>query len=890
MAGSYNGIQSDISGALDSAVTAEAEILRLTNLQADAKNRLNKMEKTTANQILSGALLQLKVQAGVAKKTGQSAFSISLMEKSMTELTALNAALTREKNPISFEEFLIQFELLQRYPNEVRATFQSIEQTVATFNGVMAKRNQKIKTLFSEEEDAAQSVVDRLVSLNLAAKETERTVDGMTMTKGAVEAAGLIIELNTEIENMSIPSTFGTGQEAVAAFISRIQEARTNINTMTTTLATSKGQIAQLGKATKSVIGGQVFLQEETNKVLNAELDLIKEKMKFGNEMHEVEGERYEDTEAYNKLLTDQNAINAKIVDTEVIKTMKAVAQLKITKQMNDLTKKRHKNDQKAFTIAAKANAPGGRLTPKMEFELALKLSKQKVKDAQLDFKFLEVKLTAEREYLKATMIANGVEESHRIKVLELLDAQSKIVKEIGRETMRTAGLGVTETIQGGAGEYDTGFDRMGSEGFGVAAIKTQMESMKSVAKAHASATEATREYSAAVKEKDELATAAAAAEGTPGEADANRALAEAQAAANTAGIVMTQANKAVGQAATKMISDTLTAMTEALRELGPEGVLAATLGELSNTMLTSVVGAMEVMAISGENTAMKLSAGFAAAANIIGGIAAVLKAQSNVAVDAIDKQIDAEKKLDGQSAKSVAKINAMEAKKESIKKKAFDVNKKLMIAQAVMATAAGIAGALAQTAVLGPFALVLAGMIGAMGLAQIAVISGTSYQSAGSSVSASGPSGIGIGERGKGVDLASSQSARGELSYLRGEEGTGGSGNFKPAFTGAKYRASGGETAGFMVGEQGPEMFIPDRSGRIAPADEVQAGGAPAQVTFNINTIDASGVEDMLTVQRGNIIGMIRTAANSYGQSFIEEIDTSTLQNNASAMGVGRY
>jgi len=231
-----------------------------------------------------------------------------------------------------------------------------------------------------------------------------------------------------------------------------------------------------------------------------------------------------------------------------------------------------------------------------------------------------------------------------------------------------------------------------------------------------------------------------------------------------------------------------------------------------------------------------------------------------------------------------------MEAKKESIKKKAFDVNKKLMIAQAVMATAAGIAGALAQTAVLGPFALVLAGMIGAMGLAQIAVISGTSYQSAGSSVSASGPSGIGIGERGKGVDLASSQSARGELSYLRGEEGTGGSGNFKPAFTGAKYRASGGETAGFMVGEQGPEMFIPDRSGRIAPADEVQAGGAPAQVTFNINTIDASGVEDMLTVQRGNIIGMIRTAANSYGQSFIEEIDTSTLQNNASAMGVGRY
>jgi hypothetical protein len=185
---------------------------------------------------------------------------------------------------------------------------------------------------------------------------------------------------------------------------------------------------------------------------------------------------------------------------------------------------------------------------------------------------------------------------------------------------------------------------------------------------------------------------------------------------------------------------------------------------------------------------------------------------------------------------------------------------------------------------------MMVAGLIAAMGAAQIAIISGMSYQGGGSAPGAGKPTGISIGERGRGVDLATSQSARGEQAYLRGEDGTGGSGNFKPAFTGAKYRASGGETAGFMVGEQGPEMFIPDRSGRIAPADEVQAGGAPAQVTFNINTIDASGVEDMLTMQKGNIIGMIRTAANSYGQSFIEEIDTSTLQNDASAMGVGRY
>ena len=62
----------------------------------------------------------------------------------------------------------------------------------------------------------------------------------------------------------------------------------------------------------------------------------------------------------------------------------------------------------------------------------------------------------------------------------------------------------------------------------------------------------------------------------------------------------------------------------------------------------------------------------------------------------------------------------------------------------------------------------------------------------------------------------------------------------------------------------------------------------APTNVSFNINAIDASGVEDMLVAQRGNIIGMIRQAANSYGQDFVEEVDTSTYT--PSAGGVSRY
>ena len=81
--------------------------------------------------------------------------------------------------------------------------------------------------------------------------------------------------------------------------------------------------------------------------------------------------------------------------------------------------------------------------------------------------------------------------------------------------------------------------------------------------------------------------------------------------------------------------------------------------------------------------------------------------------------------------------------------------------------------------------------------------------------------------------------------------------------------------------------MFIPDRPGTIVPNDEVAPAGN-TNVSFNINTVDATGVEDLLVAQRGNIIGMIQDAANSYGQDFVEEVDTSVF--NDTTGGVARY
>ena len=118
-----------------------------------------------------------------------------------------------------------------------------------------------------------------------------------------------------------------------------------------------------------------------------------------------------------------------------------------------------------------------------------------------------------------------------------------------------------------------------------------------------------------------------------------------------------------------------------------------------------------------------------------------------------------------------------------------------------------------------------------------------------------------------------------GELAYLRGARGmgTGPSDFIGSAFYGKKMRAVGGAVAGYTVGEQGPELFVPEVPGTIVPNDDV-AMGQNVNVSFNVQAIDASSFNDALTEQRGNIIEIIREAANSSGEGFLESVDTQAL------------
>jgi len=84
--------------------------------------------------------------------------------------------------------------------------------------------------------------------------------------------------------------------------------------------------------------------------------------------------------------------------------------------------------------------------------------------------------------------------------------------------------------------------------------------------------------------------------------------------------------------------------------------------------------------------------------------------------------------------------------------------------------------------------------------------------------------------------------------------------------FSGGK--ASGGAVSKgnpVLVGEQGPELFVPNQTGQITQNARGTNGGATT-VNFNINTVDASGFEELLVRSRGTITQLINNAVNERG------------------------
>jgi hypothetical protein len=94
-----------------------------------------------------------------------------------------------------------------------------------------------------------------------------------------------------------------------------------------------------------------------------------------------------------------------------------------------------------------------------------------------------------------------------------------------------------------------------------------------------------------------------------------------------------------------------------------------------------------------------------------------------------------------------------------------------------------------------------------------------------------------------------------------------GGFGGFFGGFFAKGGAVSKGEPV--VVGERGAELFIPNSTGQITQSARGTGGGATT-VNFNINTVDASGFEELLIRSRGTISALINQAVNEQGRGSV--------------------
>ena len=99
---------------------------------------------------------------------------------------------------------------------------------------------------------------------------------------------------------------------------------------------------------------------------------------------------------------------------------------------------------------------------------------------------------------------------------------------------------------------------------------------------------------------------------------------------------------------------------------------------------------------------------------------------------------------------------------------------------------------------------------------------------------------------------------------------GGGGSGGFKLFNKGGSVRKNQPVVVGDSASGRGGELFVPNSSGQIIPNSRLGSMGGGVNVNFNINTVDASGFEELLVRSRGTITQLINNAVNEKGRSSI--------------------
>ena len=70
------------------------------------------------------------------------------------------------------------------------------------------------------------------------------------------------------------------------------------------------------------------------------------------------------------------------------------------------------------------------------------------------------------------------------------------------------------------------------------------------------------------------------------------------------------------------------------------------------------------------------------------------------------------------------------------------------------------------------------------------------------------------------------------------------------------------------MVGERGPELFVPNSTGTVVPNERLSTGGETT-INFNINAVDAASFDELLISRKNLIVGTIQQAFRQQGRRF---------------------
>ncbi len=100
---------------------------------------------------------------------------------------------------------------------------------------------------------------------------------------------------------------------------------------------------------------------------------------------------------------------------------------------------------------------------------------------------------------------------------------------------------------------------------------------------------------------------------------------------------------------------------------------------------------------------------------------------------------------------------------------------------------------------------------------------------------------------------------------------GMGGGGGFNPlSMVMGLFKAEGGAVKGnspYIVGEKGPELFMPGTTGRVIPNNEMGSGSGGTPVTFQIQALDSKAGTEFILENKNKIINMINSAQRQRGK-----------------------